>query len=172
LELETGAIMAIQWDDTAGELAVLVREHDVGYEVTPEERASSRRRPLARVGYRLRLIGNPRDSHGPITPGCPVCRDTVRALIRIANAVLPHDERATRYEIDPFDGAWHTSAARPRGVELSVVLIGRRDSSAPDAACQIACIDDIERELQRLGVRREASHAGRSGPRYRSTAIS
>lgn len=162
--------MAIDWEETAGELAVLVRAHDVAYEVTPEERAPSAHRPLARVGYRLLLIGSPLDNHGPIMPGCPVCRDTFRVLVRVANAVLPHDERATRYELGPFDAAWHLSAARPRGVELSIVLIGRRDSSAPDGACQLACLADIKRGLEQLGVRRATAQAGRNGSRNLSTA--
>ena len=156
--------MAITWGETAAELADLVRQYDVAYELTTEERASSARRPLARVGYRLRLIGSPVGDHRPILPGCPVCQDTFRALIRIANGVLPHDERATRYELDPFDAAWHTSAARPRGVELSLVLIGRRDSTAPDSTCQLACLTDIETGLEQLGVRRETAQTGRRRP--------
>jgi hypothetical protein len=163
--------MAIDREETAVELTALVREHDVAYEVTTEERAASARRALARVGYRLRLIGSPHDDHGPITPGCPVCRDTFRALVRIANAVLPRDERATRYELGPFDAAWHTSAARPRGVELSIVLIGRHDGAAPDDTCQLACLTDIESGLKQLGVRRATAQAGRHGSRNLSTAV-
>lgn len=156
--------MAITWGEAAAELTDLVRQHDVAYEVTTEQRASFARRPLAQVGYRLRLIGSPLDNHATMLPGCPVCRDTFRALIRIANAVLPHDERATRYELDPFDAAWHTSAARPRGVELSLVLIGRHDSTAPDSTCQLACLTDIESGLEQLGVRRETAQTGRRRP--------
>lgn len=163
--------MAINWEETAGELAALVRAHDVAYEVTTEQRASNAHRPLAHVGYRLRLVGSPLDNHGPIAPGCPRCQETFRALVRIANAVLPDEQRPTRYELGPFDAAWHLSAVRAHGIELSIVLLGRRDASEPEEDCQRLCRQEIEARLGELDVLPVDVHAGRTASRDQITPL-
>jgi hypothetical protein len=150
----------VAFDLDSPELRALVRDYDMAYDVASEQRAIARR-PPAPVGYRLRLIGNASQAHAAGAPGCPVCQSTYQALVRVVNAVLPAAGRPTRYELGPFDASWHMTAARPHGVELSIVLLGRRDAGEPLDACQRECLGEIERGLRTLGVAPVKSSAGR-----------
>ena len=132
-------------------LAHWVREHRVTWEIGPLQELVDYR--PATVGFELRLFGR----HDPglkASPGCQACLVLHQRLRAIAAAAFPRDERATRYEIDPFDGSFHL---RPETewadeVQLSVRIVHRDGYLRPLDECEKRCADEIQSALRRLGA--------------------
>ncbi len=87
------------------QLKDLVRRHQVCYEVWPENLASNGQ--IVKVGFDLELDGVHEHPGSGALPGCPHCREVFEDLQRIAEWIMPKEERPTAYEIQRFDHAFH-----------------------------------------------------------------
>src|SRR5262245_27952467 len=77
------------------ELKELVKKYQVCWEVWPEYLMVDGNKQ--QVGFELVLAGAHQEGAHP-TPGCPKCLDLFQHLKRIANWLLPDEERQSMYE--------------------------------------------------------------------------
>ena len=134
------------------ELRALVREHRVHFDVGPEIVIRDRERQ--KVGFEVRLWAvHPKGARA--LPGCDKCRVLVRALERIAAAVLPPEGRATRYAVEPVAPALYDSRDVPGADEVSLTLrlVHREEYERPVDACEERCLKEIRESLKALGAR-------------------
>ena len=141
-------------DAEQADLRALVREHRVHFDVGPEIVMEAGER--LKVGFEVRLWAvHPKGARA--LPGCGKCRTLVRVLERVAWAVLPQDDRATRYAIEPFAAALYDSRIVPGADEvgLTVRLVHRADYERPIDACEERCLKEIRQSLKALGAREQ-----------------
>lgn len=139
-------------------LREMVRRHQVCYEVWPEW--ASLWGAKTQIGYRLELCGvNEHDEASGVehpTPGCPRCRRTYDDLRKVAEWVTPkEEERASRYEVEGFDRAWHVAPGRRHTrneIVLTVKVLHRRGVNEPADECERRCLREMRAGLEGLGV--------------------
>ena len=138
------------------QLREIVQKHCASFEVWPEWSGSGGR--ARRNGYILTLCGVNEDqncSRGHHVPGCLHCYQTYEELRRIAEWITQKDQQGCRYEIAPFDRAWHI-APRQRWsrneILVMIKILHRRDVDAPVDDNQQACLDELRSKLKELGV--------------------
>jgi hypothetical protein len=154
-------------DADAALLREIVVRHQVCYEVRPEWAYVSGAQ--TQIGYRLELCGvnvhEETEGDGHQTPGCPRCRRTYEDLRELAEHVLPKDGgRASRYEVEPFDRAWHVAPRERRSrneIVLTVKVLHRRGVNEPADECERRCLREMRGSLAELGV---AEGVYREGP--------
>ena len=132
-------------------LRELARSRHIHFEVEPE--ISFRGSERVKVGFDVRLWA----VHGKgarALPGCPKCWDLVDDLRRIAEAVVPTGERASRTELEPFRPALYESRVVPGADEVSVTirLIHRNGYDRPVDACEERCLKEIRARMRALGI--------------------
>ena len=143
---------------TPERLREIVRRHEVCYEVSPEWTAAAGAK--TQIGYRLELCGvNEHDESaggGHPTPGCPRCRRTYDDLRKVAEWVMPKEEaRASRYEVEGFDRAWHVAPRHRRSrneIILAVKVLHRRGVNESADECERRCLREMRAGLAELGV--------------------
>lgn len=137
---------------TRNELVDIARARHVHFDVEPEilVRGSER----VKVGFLVHLWAvHPKGSR--VLPGCARCWGLVDDLRRIAEDVVPPDDRPSRTELDPFRPALYESRVVPGADEVSVTirLIHRSGYDRPIDACEELCLKAIRARLRDLGVR-------------------
>jgi len=137
--------------DAEAALSEWVREHRVTWEIGALQELVDHH-PAA-VGFELRLFGRHR-THAQVNPGCPECLALHQRLRAIAAAAFPREERPTRYEVEPFDSAFHL---RPESdwaaeVQLTVRIVHADGYLRPLDECEKRCADEIQSALRRMGV--------------------
>jgi hypothetical protein len=141
--------------DGIDELKQTAAQDGVCYEVWPEYEISHGEKVM--IGFSLELYGAESHDSSKLMPGCRRCIETYCVLRRIAEWILPKDERSSRYELSPFDGSLHaakTRSFRPE-VELSIKILHRHDYFRPVDDCRERCMKEMEEKLRQLGIRRE-----------------
>ncbi|HWW75548.1 MAG TPA: hypothetical protein VNZ44_09130 [Pyrinomonadaceae bacterium] len=154
---------------TLESLREIVRRHEVCYEVSPEW--ASLWGAKTQIGYRLELCGiNEHDEASGDehpTPGCPRCRRTYGDLRKVAEWVMPkEEERASRYEVEPFDRAWHVAPTHRRSrneIVLAVKVLHRRGVNEPADECERRCLKEMRAGLEELGAGEGKYRAGLAG---------
>ena len=132
-------------------LRELVRAHRVYYEVRPEMHVGEGER--TQIGFQLSLWAS--HPHGArALPGCPKCSDLHRDLRRIAEWIIPREERASRYEIEPFDRALYASTRQKDvdEVDLTIDILHRHGFDRPLDECQERCLREMRGRLAELGI--------------------
>lgn len=137
---------------TRNELLDIARARRVHFDVEPEVviRGSER----VKVGFQVHLWAvHPKGSRA--LPGCSKCWDLVEDLRRLAEDVVPPDDRPSRTELDPFRPALYESRVVPEADEVSVTirLIHRNGYDRPLDACEERCLKEIRARLLALGIR-------------------
>ena len=132
-------------------LRELARKRHLHFDVEPEVvfRGSER----VKVGFQVHLWAvHPKGARA--LPGCPKCWDLVDDLRRIAEQVVPSEERPTRSELAPFHPALYDSRVVPDADEVTVTirLIHRDGSERPIDPCEERCLKEIRARLRELGV--------------------
>ncbi|MGH7271245.1 MAG: hypothetical protein ACREJX_03820 [Polyangiaceae bacterium] len=130
----------------------LVREYDIRWQGGREQAVVDGR--LRTIGLKLELSAiHPHPAHAP-EPGCPECGPVVRALERVADAVLPKDERRSSYEVSvPL--ARHVIPRRGGPEMTATITILHRDNvNDPVDACEERCLADMTSALEGLGAKR------------------
>jgi hypothetical protein len=149
--------MSIQDQETdTRRLQSLVEKHTVYYEVSPE--CSLVDGKQVKVGFELRLYGTHDHGKTLLRPGCEVCVRTFEDLRQIAAWIVPREERASWYEVQPFDQALHLTPKhnlRPE-VALTLKILHRHGFNDPIDECEERCLKEMEEKLSALGV-----HLGR-----------
>jgi len=140
--------------ETAARLRELAEAHHVCYEVWPESLMVKGQ--LVKVGYNLELYGVHDHPEEQIIPGCAHCQHTYAVLRQIAEWVLPTEKRPSRYEIEPFDHAWHETPKRKfrPDVVLSVKILHRHGFDQPVDECEERCLREMREKLTSLGIMR------------------
>ena len=93
----------------AERLKDLVERHQVCYEVWPEELMITER---TKVGFLVELNGVHGEGAEHVVPGCKHCYSTFEDLRQIAEWIMPAEERASYYDIQPFDNALREAPRR------------------------------------------------------------
>lgn len=138
------------------DLKRLVENHKVHWSVYPEW-GPDERWQQQKVGYDLELVGTHfQPEHRP-SPGCSECRRVYDALHRIADWIMPNEERRSRYVIDRFDGRIEMSPRHDMRQEVTLIIriVHRDDYRQPTDECESTCLMEMERNLAALGATRE-----------------
>jgi hypothetical protein len=153
-----------------------VLEHRVTWELGPLQEIVDHR--LVTVGFELRLFAQHSAGAHPL-PGCGECLALHDRLRAITIATLPHERRASWWQLAPFDAAFHLrpeSEWRPE-VELTVQILHRNGSARPLDASEKRCADEVQQALRDLGAQprswsdaRGAQHEARSSARQADEA--
>lgn len=130
--------------------AELGRRHRMHYEVEPEVHFG-RDGAKRRVGIRIRISGaHPRGSAPQ--PGCTLCRSIHTALHEVAEAVLPTESAAIRWEFLPFSPSLYWAPADDAD-EVSLFVLGMADDYARGVGpAEDAEVRALRRRLEALGV--------------------
>lgn len=138
----------------AATLRDLVAKHAVKFEVWPHYELSGGQRVM--VGFDLELCGTHDHGHARLSPGCPLCEQTYEDLKTLAQSILPAGDRATDYDILPFDHALHLSPRHPESAEvlLNVRVEHNEHYFSPVDDCEEGCLQQIIDKLEALGVAR------------------
>jgi hypothetical protein len=136
-------------------LEELAKLHHVAFELTPAV-VSKISEGLKTIGYDLTLAGTHGDQGNALpSPGCSRCGSVWADLAEIARVVLPPSDRASSYDIRPFDHSLHMAPVRHMrpDVELVIEVRHRRGYfEAPDA-CETECVKEMVEDLRALGIR-------------------
>jgi hypothetical protein len=132
------------------DLKSLVERHTIRYEAWPHWEMHEGERVM--VGFDLELHGTHDHGHSQLTPGCEICRQTFEDLKRVAAEVIPKEERASSYEVEPFDHGLHSEGGGPMEVVLIIRIEHRRDYFASVDACEERCLAQMEACLKQLGI--------------------
>lgn len=138
---------------TAEEIKNLIEEHRVCFESWYEYAMVGDIR--CHIGYALRLSGinNPETSEHAV-PGCLYCQQTYADLLCIAKWILPPDNRASQYKIEPFDSSFHIANTRGHREEIVVTIqvLHRDDPDRPADECELRCLNEMRERLKKFGV--------------------
>ena len=135
------------------ELRELSQKHRVCYEVWPETLMVGEQR--VKVGFELELHAGHAHQETNLLPGCPKCVETFHDLRRIAEWILPQEERESYYEIEPFDHAIRELPShnlRPE-VVLKIKILHKHGFDQPVDYCEERCLRDMRGKLAALGIR-------------------
>ncbi len=128
------------------ELKSIVEKHTVRYEAWPHWEMHEDRRVM--VGFDLELYGAHANGHSQPIRNCEIYAD----LKKVADEILPKEERPSSYRIQPFDHALHSEGRGPSEVVLVISIQHRRDYFSPVDACEERCLAEMESSLKRLGI--------------------
>ncbi len=142
---------------TLERLRELADKHQVCYEVWPE-RSVAEGVPI-RIGFELQLCGTnshvgAAGEHQPV-PGCEYCHGTYDDLRKIAEGILPREERPSIYEIGGFDRSLHVAPHSRQSrseVVLTIHLLHRVDFNREVDDCENRCLKEMRGRLKELGI--------------------
>ena len=150
-------------------LRELVEQHEVCYEVWPELVAVKDK--TLKVGFLLELNGtHGHDAHADqILPGCKHCHSTFEDLRQIAEWIMPKEERASYYDVQPFDNALRETPKRRFRLEvvLGLRILHRHGFDQPVDECEEMCLKEMRQKLKELGVHEGGWHSD-AGQNYES----
>ena len=134
------------------ELHLLVRQHQVVYEIHPN--LNYTQGEPREIGFDVVLYGTHVQPFHPPDPGCHECVQVWRDLGRIARAVIPPDDDESRASIAPFDQLLHESKARKfrYDVELTIEVRHRKHFLDPADASESHTVNAIVNTLKALGA--------------------
>jgi hypothetical protein len=141
--------------DLIKDLRQIVEKHTVRYEVLPHYEINDGKRVM--VGFDLELHGTHDHGTTRLSPGCGLCTETYTDLHRVAEWILPKEQRPSQYEIPPFDDSLHASARGPFEVVLPIRIEHRHHFFDAVDSCEQRCLKEMLGKLGNLG-----SRAGRS----------
>ncbi|MCM3902374.1 MAG: hypothetical protein ND866_11760 [Pyrinomonadaceae bacterium] len=143
----------------------VVLRHQVSYEVWQEwSRCGGRAR---QIGYCVSICGvNDRVDcvRGHHVPGCPHCGLTYDEIRKIAEWITLKEQPDCRFQIEPFDRAWHIAPTQ-RGLRNEIIvniqILRSHNVDGPVSESQERCLNEVRVELNKLGVREGAWQTAR-----------
>lgn len=132
------------------ELKRIIERHTVRYEVWPHYGIADGKRVI--VGFDLELYGTHDHGDTRLSPGCRRCSDTFADLRRVAEWILPKEQRPSQYEIVPFDQSLHAAAGGRFEVMLPIRIEHRHGFFGPVDDCEERCLKEMQQKLAELGV--------------------
>jgi hypothetical protein len=156
------AVRSMLVDDsqhTVERLRELVEQHRVCYEVWPEDLVVKDKR--TKVGFLLEINGVHGDDADHILPGCKHCHSTFEDLRQIAEWIMPKEERASYYDVQPFDNALRETPKRRFRLEvvLGMRILHRHGFDQPVDQCEELCLKEMRQKLRELGVHEGEWHS-------------
>lgn len=136
--------------DPVTELKRVVERHTVRYEVWPHYEIADGKRVV--VGFDLELYGTHDHGETRLSPGCRLCSETFADLRRVAEWILPKEQRPSQYEIAPFDQSLHASASGRFEVLLAIRIEHRQGFFDPVDDCEERCLKEMQQKLAELEV--------------------
>ena len=133
-------------------LRALVGRHRVCYETWPESLMVNGQH--VKVGFLLELNGIHGHDGDHIRPGCEHCQRTYEDLRQIAEWIMPKEERASYYDVEPFDRALRQTPKRKfrQEVVLGMRILHRHGFDQPIDECEKRCLKEMQQKLAELGV--------------------
>ena len=135
----------------------VVLRHRVSYEVWPEWSGCGGR--ARRIGYCVSICGvndGVECVRGHHVPGCAHCGLTYDAIRKIAGWITLKEQLDCRFQIGPFDRAWHI-APRQRWSRNEIIvnlkILHSHNVDGPMDESQERCLNELRIELKKLGVR-------------------
>ncbi len=128
----------------------LARRYQVQWELFPAVTFINHKKQ--QYGFELELAGTCQQAEWNPSGACRA--KIYDALRCIASSVLPHEQRATVFQISPFDRAIHyceERGSRP-DVLLTITLAHACGGFAPVDECERRCLREITQGLEALGV--------------------
>jgi hypothetical protein len=93
---------------------------------------------------------------GHHVPGCPHCGFTYDEIRKIAEWITLKEQQDCRFQIEPFDCAWHIAPTQ-RGLRNEIIvnlkILHSQDVDGPVSEAQERCLNELRVELNKLGVR-------------------
>lgn len=142
--------------DELSALKELVTRHQVCFETYPIWHVLPGGGKV-QIGFELDLIGTHDHPRKPPSPGCAECHTVYRALITIAQAILPPSDRPSRYAIEPYDVSISFSPRRKmrKDVSLAIDVMHRDRFDCPLDECEVRCLAEMKERLKQIGARCE-----------------
>ncbi len=133
-------------------LQELVRRFRVCWDVWPEYVVVGKE--TRQIGFELELSGTHEAGVEHAVPGCEHCQHVYAALCRIAEWILPKEERPSRYDMEPYEPSLRYSASRDfrPDVALTIRILHRTDGLAPVDACELRCLEEMKQRLREVGA--------------------
>ena len=135
----------------------VVLRHKVSYEVWPEWSGCGGR--ARRIGYCVSICGvNERVDcgRGHHVPGCTHCGLTYDEIRKIAEWITLREQPDCRFQIGPFDRAWHI-APRQRWsrneIIVTIKILHSHSVDGPVNESQERCLNELRVQLKKLDVR-------------------
>jgi hypothetical protein len=96
-------------------------------------------------------------------PGCEQCAEVYLDLRRIAEWILPEDEPESDYEIGAFDVSVHFPPEREfrEEITLPIRIIHHEGFDRPVDACEVRCLQEMQKRLGDLGACKGKWHGQR-----------
>ncbi len=137
------------------ELRELVRNYKVCWKVWPEYHID-RKGEKIQIGFELDLIGTHFQPEHIPEPGCAECVTVYDNLKKIAQWIIPKDERDSCYEIGIFDNAIRYASQRKSRADIVVPIkiLHREGFDRPTDACEVRCLGEMEEKLKELAHKR------------------
>ncbi|MBI4228226.1 MAG: hypothetical protein HY693_00745, partial [Deltaproteobacteria bacterium] len=94
-------------------------------------------------------------AHHP-TPGCDECLRVYNDLKKIAQWIVPTEDRESKYDIEIFDRSIHSAPIRKLRDEVTLTLkiLHRKGFDRPVDACEADCLKEMEEKLKELGAKK------------------
>lgn len=140
--------------DFIQQLRQIVEKHTLRYVVAPHYEMNEGKRVM--VGFDLELHGTHDHGTTRLSPGCHLCMETYQDLHRVAECVLPKEQRPSEYEIPPFDASLYASSNGTFEVVLPIRIQHRHHFFEPVDGCEERCLKEMQGELAELGVSKGA----------------
>lgn len=143
----------------------LVAQHTIRYEIWQHRDIADGKQIVN--GFDLELHGTHDHGRSSLSPGCEHCWITYEELRRIAESILPAEQRLSDYEIPPFDNSLHWGRAREGEVVLTIHIKHRHEYFTPIDDCEQRCLGEMVDKLRELGIS-GGRGSGVSGPGRRT----
>ena len=135
----------------------IVLRHQVSYEVWPEWSGCGGR--ARRIGFCVSICGvNDRVDcvHGHHVPGCPHCSSTYDEIHKIAEWITLQEHPDCRFQIEPFDRAFHIASKQRwsrNEIVVTVKILHSHNVDGPVNEAQDHCLNELRAQLKKLGIR-------------------
>ena len=130
----------------------LVKRFHVCWDVWPEYMFIKHEK--RQIGFELDLSGTHEGGEEHPEPGGKNCHEIYRALVQIAEDVLPSGNKDTTHQFEPYDQGIHYSPRRGNRPEviLRIRITHRKAFERPVDAAQFRYLNELQRRLEEQGV--------------------
>ncbi|HUX10362.1 MAG TPA: hypothetical protein VMW51_06935 [Terriglobia bacterium] len=130
----------------------LINRFQVCWDVWPEYTFINHEK--RQIGFELDLAGTHEDGSEHAAPGCEKCREIYRALVQIAEDVLPTGNKDTTHQFEPYDQGIHYSPRRGNRPEviLRIRIIHRKAFDSPVDEPQFRYLKELQQHLEERGI--------------------
>ena len=135
------------------DISDLVRRFHVCWDVWPEYAFIKHEK--RQIGFELDLSGTYEGGEPHPEPGCEQCMEIYRALVRIAEDVLPGGNADILPQFESYDQGIHYSPRRGNRPEVVLrVRITHRKAAFEDPVdkAQVQYLDELQQRLEERGV--------------------